>query len=418
MDMMGGNHYYQIFEDSYSRVTNGSGNSSTIKDGVGQMGQMSYDNQPGPPPGSVNMYSSNPQGGNWNAYSGSELDFPSPTTIGGVATISTAPSNYTTSRGGNSHGGEEGSYHSEYFHQMHHAQQNPSHLEVGHFQSSGFPVDNGRFLAASQGSTPSPNPDAANPNYMPSYSPSPGLLATAISEVQDVMGQDPVSTTTSNFYNPRPGGEGGSVGLGSPMGSKGYMQPPTSSTSPPLSLHSDMDDNQFDSRSNPKRKSSRAPSSTTGAGRGKRRKTAETEMDPVVKAQRDKDRRFSNNTRERIRIRDINDALCELGRVCRNLKPKGGNGTEDKPQTKLGVLNMAVDVITQLEKEVRERNLNTSSLSLRQGPQNNSYTQPLPGQVGHPYPGSPQSQSGVAQPRPSSSGGSVKSSISSAGVTV
>ena len=55
-----------------------------------------------------------------------------------------------------------------------------------------------------------------------------------------------------------------------------------------------------------------------------------------------------------MRIRDINDALNELGRVCMMLKP---NKT-DKPQTKLGVLNMAVDIINNLESQVRERNIN------------------------------------------------------------
>ena len=49
----------------------------------------------------------------------------------------------------------------------------------------------------------------------------------------------------------------------------------------------------------------------------------------------------------RIRIRDINDALKELGRMCMtHLKT-------DKPQTKLGILNMAVDVIMSLEQQVR-----------------------------------------------------------------
>ena len=49
----------------------------------------------------------------------------------------------------------------------------------------------------------------------------------------------------------------------------------------------------------------------------------------------------------RIRIRDINEALKELGRMCMtHLK-------SDKPQTKLGILNMAVEVIMQLEQQVR-----------------------------------------------------------------
>lgn len=58
--------------------------------------------------------------------------------------------------------------------------------------------------------------------------------------------------------------------------------------------------------------------------------------------------------RRRIRIRDINEALKELGRMCMShLK-------SDKPQTKLGILNMAVEVIMTLEQQVRGRN----SLSL------------------------------------------------------
>lgn len=49
----------------------------------------------------------------------------------------------------------------------------------------------------------------------------------------------------------------------------------------------------------------------------------------------------------RIRIRDINEALKELGRMCMtHLK-------SDKPQTKLGILNMAVEVIMTLEQQVR-----------------------------------------------------------------
>ena len=46
------------------------------------------------------------------------------------------------------------------------------------------------------------------------------------------------------------------------------------------------------------------------------------------------------------------------------LRPKAA----DKPQTKLAVLNMAVDVITHLEKKVRDRNLNPAALALNRGP--------------------------------------------------
>jgi Helix-loop-helix DNA-binding domain len=56
---------------------------------------------------------------------------------------------------------------------------------------------------------------------------------------------------------------------------------------------------------------------------------------------------LSQHYLRRIRIRDINEALKELGRMCMShLK-------SDKPQTKLGILNMAVEVIMTLEQQVR-----------------------------------------------------------------
>ncbi len=72
------------------------------------------------------------------------------------------------------------------------------------------------------------------------------------------------------------------------------------------------------------------------------------------------------------RIRDINEALTELGRIVMSLRPKAA----DKPQTKLAVLNMAVDVITSLESKVRDRNLNPAALALNRGP---APTGPTPG---------------------------------------
>ncbi|KAK2589087.1 hypothetical protein KPH14_001918 [Odynerus spinipes] len=107
--------------------------------------------------------------------------------------------------------------------------------------------------------------------------------------------------------------------------------------------------------------------------------------DPDVKAQREKERRQANNARERIRIRDINEALKELGRMCMtHLKT-------DKPQTKLGILNMAVEVIMTLEQQVRERNLNPKAACLKRREEEKAEDGPkLPGHLAahitHPHP--------------------------------
>ncbi|MCJ8745135.1 hypothetical protein PDJAM_G00126910 [Pangasius djambal] len=67
------------------------------------------------------------------------------------------------------------------------------------------------------------------------------------------------------------------------------------------------------------------------------------------KEQRDRERRLANNARERVRVRDINEAFRELGRMCQlHLK-------SDKAQTKLIILQQAVQVILSLERQVRGR---------------------------------------------------------------
>jgi len=110
---------------------------------------------------------------------------------------------------------------------------------------------------------------------------------------------------------------------------------------------------------------------------------------------REQERRYANNARERLRVRDINEAFKELGRMCsmhlQSDKPQsksdednaffeellreaergfdhGGSGsmsTSEKAQTKLVILHQAVSVITSLESQVRERNLNPKAACLK-----------------------------------------------------
>lgn len=74
--------------------------------------------------------------------------------------------------------------------------------------------------------------------------------------------------------------------------------------------------------------------------------------------ERERERRVANNARERLRVRDINEAFKELGRMCQL------HLSHDKPQTKLLILHQAVNVILNLEQQVRGKS-SGKSLNMR-----------------------------------------------------
>uniref|UniRef100_A0A673Z307 Transcription factor E2-alpha n=1 Tax=Salmo trutta TaxID=8032 RepID=A0A673Z307_SALTR len=98
--------------------------------------------------------------------------------------------------------------------------------------------------------------------------------------------------------------------------------------------------------------------SDTGADRDDEDEDEE-DLPPEVKVEREKERRVANNARERLRVRDINEGFKELGRMCQL------HLTNEKPQTKLLILHQAVNVILNLEQQVRERNLNPKAACLK-----------------------------------------------------
>uniref|UniRef100_A0A665WHQ4 Transcription factor E2-alpha n=1 Tax=Echeneis naucrates TaxID=173247 RepID=A0A665WHQ4_ECHNA len=113
------------------------------------------------------------------------------------------------------------------------------------------------------------------------------------------------------------------------------------------------DENSIGDKSDEEKKDSKVARSRT------RKEALTLQMLSGLSDQKDEERRVANNARERLRVRDINEAFKELGRMCQL------HLSHDKPQTKLLILHQAVNVILNLEQQVRERNLNPKAACLK-----------------------------------------------------
>merc|ERR1719362_1126711 len=104
----------------------------------------------------------------------------------------------------------------------------------------------------------------------------------------------------------------------------------------------------------------RQPSRKRSRGRSEEEAQGEEDAatDTKDKERSDSDRRWANNQRERVRIRDINEALKELGRIC------ASHQKSDKPMTKLGNLNPKVACLQSSSSMLQNPSNATSPASL------------------------------------------------------
>ncbi|KAM8961404.1 transcription factor 4 isoform 2-T2 [Pelodytes ibericus] len=156
---------------------------------------------------------------------------------------------------------------------------------------------------------------------------------------------------------------------GLPAGLQGQNVSPGSSE---IKSDDEGDENLQDSKSSDDKKLDDDKKDIKSITRSRSSNNDDEDLTPEQKAEREKERRMANNARERLRVRDINEAFKELGRMVQlHLK-------SDKPQTKLLILHQAVAVILSLEQQVRERNLNPKAACLKRREEEKVSSDPSP----------------------------------------
>ncbi|CAB3407207.1 unnamed protein product [Caenorhabditis bovis] len=162
---------------------------------------------------------------------------------------------------------------------------------------------------------------------------------------------------TSPFY-PGPSGPSSTMYPGMSPAFPGGYAPPTGMV---MADHSrSRSEKPGSSNRNSSRKRPGASSSAGSSAAPPARHSSSSRMSDngSVSDERDTDRRSQNNARERVRVRDINDAFKQLGEMVGQHNPSKA----DKSRTKLGILHEAVTIIMQLEEQVRQRNMEPKAM--------------------------------------------------------
>ncbi|KAM3938305.1 transcription factor 4 isoform 10-T11 [Leptodactylus fuscus] len=185
--------------------------------------------------------------------------------------------------------------------------------------------------------------------------------------------QLPVQSATSPDLNPSQ-----DPYRGLPAGLQGQNVSPGSSE---IKSDDEGDENLQDSKGSEDKKLDDDKKDIKSITRSRSSNNDDEDLTPEQKAEREKERRMANNARERLRVRDINEAFKELGRMVQlHLK-------SDKPQTKLLILHQAVAVILSLEQQVRERNLNPKAACLKRREEEKVSSDPSPLSLSGPHGG-------------------------------